>query len=49
MEEDIERIRKQIESFMEKYNCYVRVETTAYGTKADGRLAVARARIIINS
>ncbi len=49
MERDIEKIRVEIEQFMERYNCYVRVETTTYGRRADGTLIAPKAQIIINS
>lgn len=49
MEIEIEDIRKKIEEFMSKYNCYVKVESTAYGVTVDGKIASPHAKIIIHS
>lgn len=49
MEKEIEEIRTKIEDFMEKYNCEVRVDSVSYGYTADGKLAEAKAKIIIES
>lgn len=49
MEKEIEEIRTKIENFMMKYSCEVEVKSVSYGFTVDGKLAEAKAKIIINS
>lgn len=49
MEKDIEEIRGKIEEFMRTYSVAVKVETTFESRNIEGKIANAKAHLIITS
>lgn len=49
MEKDIERIKKEVEEFIEKYGYTIEVYTSAEGRYSDGKLIYPRVIITVKS